>query len=88
MKELVGDALPFGHGSRRHSDSPPLRDREDVRREERDANAKYRREDMGGGRKDRSSDEERRRVRKREEAGRRGREWESGRRQPEVRPRY
>lgn len=83
VKDLVGDALPFGH--RRHSDSPPLRDREESRREER-GNEKYRREE-GLGRKDRSSDEERRRVRKREEAARRERDWE-GRRHPEVRPRY
>lgn len=95
VKEVIGDVNPFSH--RRHSDSPPNRDREDVRRD--DGREKFRREDVDGGLrkrdKERSSDEERRKARKireREEAleyeRRRDRELMSGKRRPEVERRY
>ena len=83
VKEVIDDVNPFSH--RRHSDSPPNRDRDrdrdDIRRGD-----KYRKEDMDTlnrtaerqERRERSSDEERRRAKKirereREEAAA---EWE------------
>lgn len=99
VKEVMDDVNPFSH--RRHSDSPPNRDRDDVRRGD-----KYRKEDMDAlnraaerqERREKSSDEERRRAKKirereREEAAA---EWErqkqrelmSGKRRPEVSKRY
>lgn len=101
VKEVIGDALPFGHGSRRHSDSPPNRDRDDVRRGD-----KYRKEDMDAlnraerqERREKSSDEERRRakkVREREDAlewqrkrdRERARDLMDGKLRPEVSKRY
>ena len=87
VKEVIDDVNPFSH--RRHSDSPPNRDREDVRRrdlrEPRDGGEKFRKEEMEAmgraerqERREKSSDEERRRAKKikereREEAAE---EWE------------
>lgn len=80
VKEVIGEVNPFSH--RRHSDSPPNRDRDDIRRDDgrRDeGREKFRREDVDGGLrkrdKERSSDEERRKARKIREREER-RKWE------------